>query len=819
MRFWRRALNLALAAALTLSALQAYAPRSLAQSQAQAAQAPDGLEAKLAAIEKAVEEGRQKRGIPGLSLVIVKDDKILYMKGLGHRDFERKVPVTPDTLFAIGSSTKAFTAMLVAMGADAGKISLDDSPKKFLPYFKLQDPEADAKITVRDLLSHSSGLNRTDLAWVTGVLNREEVIRVAAQAKPTAKLREKWQYQNVMYSAAGECVAKAENSTWENLIRERIFKPLGMRGSNLNVADTMSSPDYSKGYVYDEDTKETRQLPMRDFPQVAAAGAINSNARDMAQWLRLMLGGGAFEGKRLVSEGGFAELTKPQMKVAGNIHYGLGWMLREWHGHKVAEHGGNIDGFNAQVALMPDQRLGFVMLTNVSASTLPSAAMEAVWSNLVGRPEAPKAEAAAANGAAVKVEDEAGSYLLKESNMKVDVAVKDGKLTLSVPGQPTYNLEQVAGRRYKLAELEGFFVTFRPSKDDPKETEIYLEQPQGNQTLKLIKPSDAKTASASGASAEYTGPLKEVIGAYDSEGSGPSLEVLVRDGNVVLVIPGQPAYPLTERSKDVLGSTALPEAYTFLVRRDAAGNIVGITVKQPEGEFAFRRAAESKPALTLDEIMSKVVEAAGGESALRRHKSWRATVELDFEHQGVKGEGVIYAKAPNAAAQEITVTALGKKLGAIHEYFDGAQGGEEGTFFPFEPATGKKLEDARISSDFYSPLDWKRLFKTAEVKKTAKVGEEDAYVVVFTPEKGNAVTNYYSAKTFLLLRQDTTETVGPLNVPVTERFSDYRTVDGVAVAFTRVSNSVAMGDIVLKVREVKFDAPVPDDVFRRKMAK
>src|ERR1044072_2749636 len=308
MRVWRRSLNLALAAALTLSALQAAAPRSLAQVAApsQAAQATAELEAKLAAIEKAVEEGRQKRGIPGLSLVIVKDDRVIYMKGLGHRDFERKVPVTPDTLFAIGSSSKAFTAMLVAMGADEGKISLDDSPKKFLPYFKLQDPEADAKITVRDLLSHSSGLNRTDLAWITGVLNREEVIRVAAQAKPTAKLREKWQYQNVMYSAAGECVAKAENSTWESLIRERIFKPLGMRGSNLNVADTLGSPDYSKGYNYDEDTKETRQLPMRDFPQVAAAGAINSNARDMAQWLRLMLGGGGVEGKRLVSGGSFA---------------------------------------------------------------------------------------------------------------------------------------------------------------------------------------------------------------------------------------------------------------------------------------------------------------------------------------------------------------------------------------------------------------------------------------------------------------------------------------------------------------------------------
>jgi CubicO group peptidase (beta-lactamase class C family) len=817
MPVWRRSLNLALAAALLLSALQAATPRAYAQTAAQAAQAPAALDAKLAVIEKAVEEGRQKRGIPGLSLVIVKDDRVIYMKGLGYRDFEHKVPVTPDTLFAIGSSTKAFTAMLVAMGADEGKISLDDSPKKFLPYFKLQDPEADAKITVRDLLSHSSGLNRTDLAWITGVLNREEVIRVAAQAKPTAKLREKWQYQNVMYSAAGECVAKAESSTWESLIKERIFKPLGMRASNLNVPDTLRSPDHSNGYNYDEDTKETRQLPMRDFPQVAAAGAINSNARDMAQWLRLMLGGGAFEGKRLVSENSFAELVKPQMKIGGNVNYGLGWMLREWHGHKVAEHGGNIDGFNAQVALMPDQRLGFVMLTNVSASTLPSAAMEAVWSNLVGDPDAPKPEATASNTAAVKIEDEAGSYLLAEANMTMEFAVKDGRLTMSVPGQPTYTLEPAGGRRYKLSGVEGFFVTFRPSKDDAKETEIYLQQPQGNYTLKRITPADAKTASASGASSEYTGPLKEVVGIY-GEGEGPALEVVVRGGQVVLVLPGQPAYPLVERSKDVLGSATLPESYSFLVRRDAAGNIVGITIKQPQGEFAFKRAVEFKSALTADEIIAKAIEAVGGEAALRKHKSWRARVDLDFEHQGVQGEGV-YAKAPNAAAQEVNVTALGKKLGAFHDFFDGTQGGEEATFATFEPKTGKELEDTRIASYFYAPLDWKRLFKTAEVKRLLKVEGEDAYVVVFTPERGNAVTNYYSTKTFLLLRQDTTETSGPISIPVTEKFSDYRPVDGVMIAFTRVSNTVTMGDTILKVREVKFDVPVPEDVFRRKLTK
>ncbi|HZB46362.1 MAG TPA: serine hydrolase domain-containing protein, partial [Pyrinomonadaceae bacterium] len=581
MHVWRRSLNLALSAALLFTSASALGPRASAQeaAKAQAAAAPADLDAKLAAIEKAVEERRVASGIPGLSLVIVKDDKVIYLKGLGHKDFERKVPVTPDTLFAIGSSSKAFTAMLVAMAADEGKLSLDDSPKKFLPYFKLQDTEADARITLRDLLSHSSGLNRTDLPWVSGVLNREETIRVAAQAKPTAKLREKFQYQNVMYAAAGEIVGRVEGSTWERLIAERIFKPLGMKGSDTSAAEMQKARDYSYGYVYEEGTKETRRVPMRDLPAIAPAGAINSSARDMAQWLRLMLGGGVFEGKRLVSEKSFAELLKPQMKIAGQVSYGLGWFLREWKGHKVAEHGGNIDGFNAQVALMPDQRLGFVMLTNVSASPLPASAMNVVWSNLVGDPAAPAPAPAAVAAAdpAAKIEHEVGDYLLEAANVKMSVAVKEGKLNISVPGQPTYTLVPAGGRRYKFGGLEGFYATFRPVKDNPQETELYLEQPQGNVALKRVKAADAATAGASGASAEYAGPLKEVVGSYEPEKQGgPDVEVAVRDGKVVLVVPGQPAYPLVERSKDLLGSTALPEGYSIAVRRDEAGRVAGI---------------------------------------------------------------------------------------------------------------------------------------------------------------------------------------------------------------------------------------------------
>ena len=467
---------------LTILVAQVQTPLFAQQAAATkpAASATD-YSAPLAAIEKTLDDKRKELGIPGLSLVIVKDDQIIYLKGLGFKDVDKQLAVTPDTQFAIGSATKAFTAMLAVMSADEGKLSLDDSPKKFLPYFTLRDPDAAARITLRDLLSHRSGLNRTDLAMVSGVFNREELIKVAGQAKPTAKLGEKFQYQNVMYAAAGEAVAQAQKSTWDKLIETRIFKPLGMKNSDTSIAAMEKSKDYSFGYDYNPSTKETRHLPQREIEPAAPAGAINSSARDMAQWLRLMLNGGTINGRRLVSEKGFNELLSKQINVGGSIDYGLGWFLRQWNGHKVVEHGGNIDGFNAQVAFMPDQKLGFVLLTNVTASPLGALAMNTVWKNLVGEPKSADGPTAAASDPKAEV----GKYLLAQAGVNFEVTLKDDKLTLSVPGQPAYALKNLGGRRYQLAEPAppGFFATFRPAKDKPTETELYLEQPQGNVVL------------------------------------------------------------------------------------------------------------------------------------------------------------------------------------------------------------------------------------------------------------------------------------------------------------------------------------------------
>lgn len=816
----KRFLNLILI--LTLILTTAAAPFSFVAAQEASkattpAAASTDLDARLAAIEQTLEAKRKQYGVPGMSLVIVKDDRVIYIKGLGMKNLEKNVAVTPDTLFAIGSSTKAFTALTVLMSADEGKLSLDDSPKKYLPYFKLYDPEADAKITIRDLLSHSSGLNRTDLAFAIGTLSREEVIRVAGLAHPTAKLREKFQYQNVMFTVAGEVAAHAQGKKWESLVRDRIFKPLGMKNSDLSVAEMEKTRDFSYGYTYNTDTKENKRVPMRDIPSAAPAGAINSSARDMAEWLRFMLNGGVANGQRLVSEKNFNEFISKQMKISDKTSYGLGWFLRDWHGHKVVEHGGNIDGFNAQVAFMPDQKLGFVLLTNISASPLGSDAMEAVWSNIVGKPETKKEPApAAAADAIIDIKTEVGTYKFTEAGFDVDVAMVDGKLVMTVPNQPKYMLERVSGNRYKLTyqDLDGYYATFRPAKDNPKELEIYLEQPQGNFVLPRLKAEGA--AKAADTIVTDSVPLKDLIGTYRIAQSKAAIEVAERDGKIALLAPGNPPLALAEKEKGTFSLGELPDTYKLNVKRDAASKISAIVVTQPEGVFTFERDTTFVSPIAVEELMSKVIEASGGES-LRKHHSMMTKIDLDFIHQGLQGEGTVWAKAPGMQATDVTFLALGKKIATSYEYFDGTRGGQETSFSPSDVFTGKQLATAKLAADFYGILNWKTLFKSAEIKRMEKVGDEETYVVVLKPEGSNPVTLYVSTKTFLPVRRDTiysTSDSSGIELPVVETFSDYRSVDGVMLPFQSVSKNIAQGDIITKIKEVKFDMDIPDTAFR-----
>ncbi|MGQ0542475.1 MAG: serine hydrolase [Blastocatellia bacterium] len=764
--------------------------------------ASDQYQKSLAAIEEKVEARRKELGIPGMSLVIVKDDKVIYAKGLGFKDFENKIAATADTQFAIGSATKAFTALSVLMTQDEGKLSLDASPKTVLPYFKMADADTDKNMTIRDLLTHSSGLNRTDIAMITGKLNRAELIRVAGEAKPVAKLREKFGYQNLMFTTAGEVVAVAQKQPWEKFVPERIFKPLGMKNSTMSIREMAKAKDHSLGYSYNFDTKETEKLPFREIDQVAPAGSINSSANDMAKWLRFVLGGGSIDGKRLVSEKGFEEWLKPQMKVnpAGTVNYGLGWFIQKWNDLTVVQHGGNIDGFNAMVAMIPEKKLGFVMLTNVSGSPLGSDLMPLVWSNILGKPETPKTDP----NAPVSPEKEAGIYHFEAAGFDVDVQWKDGKLVAVVPNQPLYTLEKVSGRRYKLnGAPEGFFVTF-------KDTELYLEQPQGNYTLPRAKAETNGTAASADAA-------KELIGKYESEVNGTSVEVKETNGKVSLVLPGQPPYALVDKYKDSFRLSPLPDTYWLTVKRGGGGKIEKFVVTQPEGEFGFKSVAgvDNKIAMTADELYQKAIEATGGEANWRKLNSRVSKFQIDLEQQGVKGYGTSYSKAPNKTATETTLTAIGKEIGTGFDYFDGTGGEEAYSFAPASKYTGKRLDDTKTASDFYGMLDWKSKYKTITIAKIAKVGAEEAYAVEFEPNSGTKFTEYYSTRTFLLLKRDGSipSSTSSVQTPYTMLFQDYRDVDGVKIAFKTINNTAGNGDIITILSDVKHNVPVDDKIF------
>ena len=670
--------------------------------------------AQLAIIERAIDKGRTDLHVPGAALVIVKDDRVIYSKGFGLRDVENNLSVTPDTLFAIGSSTKAFTAMLAMMSVDDGKLALSDPPRKYLPYFKLRDPEADAKVTVADLLCHRSGLDRTDMFWYANKLNVEETIRMASRIKPTAKLGEKFQYQNVMYLVAGQCVSVAERASWRNLVASRIFRPLHMKQTNTTIDAMVRLKDHAYGYAYDPEKKAPKLLPYHDLPVIAPAGAINSSATEMAQWVRLMLGGGVFEGKRLVSEASFAELFKPRISAGGGADYGYGWFLRDWNGHRVVEHGGNIDGFNAQVALMPDQNLGIVLLTNISASPLGSIAMETVWKNLVGTPKA-VGTAAIASTARVAPELEAGTYYLAEAKMNLIIEAKAGKLMLHSTSIPEKPLENVGGRRYRLAVPNiDVFVTFNSAKDAPKATDLLFEQPGA----KFI----CKRASEAAPAAAYSAPL------------------------------------------------------------------------------------------TVGELMDKAVETQGGEQALRRHKTMTLKLSEAAENQGLDLETTIYSRLPNNQAVVQTIFAGRKRIGSTHIYFDGKDGQSENSFNGASKLTGAALDDFAVAAAMFPELNWKSLFKSAAIIGKEKVGDEEAYAVELKPEKGHAVIDYVSTKTYRV--------VGRKSEPGSqiEVFSDFRTVDGVLIPFVRSGTAPGLGEIVSTVKEIKFDAKLPDSLFRPKPA-
>ncbi len=328
----------------------------------------------------------------GFAVAVVKKDKVIYSKGFGYADHEKKQPVTTNTLFAIGSCTKAFTASLLGILEKEGKLSLSKPVTQYLPSLQFFNNEMNNGITALDMMSHRTGLPRHDYSWyLFRTKSRDSLVQRLQYLEPSAGLREKWQYNNFMYLLQGVLAEKLTRKSWEANIRELLFTPLEMKRSNLSVTDM--SGDAAIGYGLKNDSI-IKKLDYYNLDAMGPAGSINSSVTDMANWVITWINDGQFKGKEVLPSGYIKNAISAHMVAGGgypgpahpDIHfsnYGLGWSLSSYRGHYRVDHGGNIDGFSANTCFFPSDSIGIIVLVNQHASPLPALARNIIADKLL----------------------------------------------------------------------------------------------------------------------------------------------------------------------------------------------------------------------------------------------------------------------------------------------------------------------------------------------------------------------------------------------------------------------------------------------------
>ena len=330
---------------------------------------------KFPAIDKYIDSTLKEWNVPGLAMSVVYKDKVIYTKGYGYRDREKKLPVEANTVFPIASNTKLFTATVASILHHDGKLSLDKPVKNYLPSLNFSTDELNAKVTIRDMLSHRTGLPRYDAIWVNAAFTRKEMIEKISYMKPQLGFREGYIYNNMMFVATGSAMEEVTGKTWETLVREKIFQPLQMSTSYFTNAEMKNNGNYALAYFLPDSTENL--LPKKYEGQCEAlgpAGTIKTTAADMANWMIAQLNDGKFKGQQAIPSKAISETMIPnnisdktgKYDELSNTIYCMGRNIYTYKGHKAASHGGAIDGFYSFVTLFPKDSLGIFVVVNAS---------------------------------------------------------------------------------------------------------------------------------------------------------------------------------------------------------------------------------------------------------------------------------------------------------------------------------------------------------------------------------------------------------------------------------------------------------------------
>jgi len=757
---------------------------------------PGSLEWRLDRLVEQLEQQRQAWHVPGMAIAVVKDDEVVLAHGFGVANVETEAPVTPETIFAIGSSTKAFTATLVGMLVDEGEMDWDDAITDYLPYFTMdiESEDEDAEVALRDLLCHRTGFVRMGLLFASGEIPREEVLSAATLAEPWVGFNEKFYYSNVMFMAAGVAAGEAADTDWDTLIAERIFEPLGMESSSISMSQAQTDPRLSLGYLWDEDLQEYEYKPMRNIDNIAPAGSINSNVLDMAQWVRLQLGRGEYESQRLISEEQLTETWTSQIEITEDIGYGLGWMLQEWEGQPVVEHGGNVGGFSAQVALLPESDLGFVLLTNASVSTLPPISINMVWEAVLGEWE--EADSAV-------YEPYIGEYVAnfgQFEDVEVTVLVQNDRLAVDVPGQQVFELKEPdeEGKWY-FAITDTIAVSFDRNDDgDVVGMKLY----QSGYTFELPRKGVEIAAEI---------PLEELqkyLGSYHSEELGVTVEVLIQNNRLAVDWPGEMVYELFPPDEEGTWVFRVYEGSTLRFNETEDGQVESLTYYQADEEFLMPQV-EGTSLPTLEEILV-LRQTDSRKAAWNEIGNYRMDGTFHSLQSGVEGTFSMYV----SGIERYRIDSDYGRYGYSRTALNGDQVWIESSFGPFDELRGQLLEQAKRDHPEAMDGDWRDFYDSMQVLCSDNLDGQEVYVLEL--ERGDLlpVTIFVDAangdilKSVVVVLQE-----GGIGIPITTLYEDYREVNGVRMSFRAISSNEHSGQVIVQAEAIEVNLDIDDEFF------
>ena len=337
------------------------------------------LDKRLKGLDSELEKVLKKLEEPGFAVAIVENDQILYSKGFGYRDYENKIKVDSNTLFAIGSATKSFTSSLLGVLREDEKLDFEDSPIDHINELRFYNSQMNDVISIRDMMSHRTGLPRHDASWYFfPTFSKDSLVSRVKHHKPFTSVRNQWWYNNFMFMLQGVIAERITNKTWSENIKEMIFEPLGMTRSNTSIAELENSENAAFGY-----SEDFKKMDYYKIAGMGPAGSINSSVNEMSKWLITWINKGEYKSKKILPPNYTEEAISSQSVIGANLpdednpglhlaNYGYGWFLSSYKGHYRVEHGGNIDGFSTSAAFYPSDKVGIIVLSNQNASNTPS---------------------------------------------------------------------------------------------------------------------------------------------------------------------------------------------------------------------------------------------------------------------------------------------------------------------------------------------------------------------------------------------------------------------------------------------------------------